>query len=542
MSLTRRLRRMQQTNQDPEGGFALVLSLLLILVVAGLSLSIAAVILNQAKPTQEARKQVQTINAAQAGLQVALGNLRAASDISGNGVLLKLPCSALNGASFEQGAAGSATASGATFSGAVTDLSGAPAYRVSLAYFRMDPKGKDPAWLKANAMPCPLLTTPTFAYLQSYGTGARVPGTGPTGGNRSQTAVYEFSTTNVNVEGGRIRSFGTQQCLDAGPNPVVGSTLTHQSCLALGTPQQTWQYRVDLTIFYGGDTGKNLCVRQPTSGNRAVLAACVQPSLPGQTYPYAAGQQVQEFGFNDNGHFSGALSNGTVTNGTGGGCLQPEGAGSVVPAPSGAFLVLVSCDASTTGPAAYDPDAQVGAGKAGGGTSGIPGVTRQYVSYAQFGRCLDITGQNVNAAYLIAYPCKQAPDQNTLTFNQVWFFEGVPGVDSGNGPFYVNRLGTKYCLQSPAAGNLVTTPTCNGSARQQWRATGKVAGNYAASYNLISKEDGRCLAVSPLAEAITFGSSTILVQPCDGSSAQKWNAPPIAPDVGFGNIQETVGG
>lgn len=546
--MTSRIRALRAP--DDEDGFALIVALFVILVVAALSLSMAAVILNQAKPTREARKSLTTINAAEAGLQVALLSLRAANDGAGNGVPSKLPCTGPTGAGFSTSSTSTqVSAPGATLSGAVAPAAtyggpsdtGSPTYRVSIAYFRVDPANLSPSALQANAMACAfaggMSLVPLYAYLQGYGSGTAVKGDTTTSQNRTQVATYRFAASNINVVGGRLRSYGTQQCVDAGPNPAIGSTLTLQPCLALGTASQTWQYRQDLSLFYGGNVALSLCIQAPSSGDKAVLAACTG-SGTGTTYPYASGQQAQEWGFNDNGHFAAALNDGTVTNSTGGACLQPRGASGSTAAPSGADLTYASCEASTTGPAAFDPDAQVGAGKAGGGISGVPGATKQYVNYAQFGRCLDITGQNVNSDHLIAYPCKQAPDSTKLTFNQVWTYSAATG---SYGKFYVTQNGTNYCLTAPASGNLVTTTPCQTTLtdNQAWVASGNVAGNYPASYTLTSKSLGQCMGVSPLSEAYTFGSSNITVGACDGSSSQKWNAPPVDPTSTLSNIHET---
>jgi Tfp pilus assembly protein PilX len=536
--------RIERVRAQDDKGFALILSVLLILVVAGLMLSMGAVILRQAKPTQEARKQVQTVNAAAAGLQVSLTNLRAAYDpTTGLGLITKLPCTSASGATFNQGS-GPTTTSGATFNGAVSNGAGDPEYTVSVAYYTSDPTGKPISWLTANALSCPLANVPYYAYLQSYGAGAQIVGNSATQGNRSQTATYQFATSNLNVVGGRMIEFGTTLCLDAGAGPWTAgvTTMTMQTCQALGTPRQTWQYRNDLSIMFGGDTTLNLCIQASASVPTPKLQACTG-SGTGNTYPYAPGQQIQEWGFNDNGHFSAALDNGTVTNGTGGKCLQPSGGSDSTPASAGAALVWVACDGGTTGYTAWDPDPEVGAGKAGGNITGLPGSpTNQYVNYAEFGRCLDITGQNVDADHLIAYPCKQAPDSNALTWNQVWAYTAATG---GYGTLSVNHPnGNKYCLEAPASGTLIVSKVCDNSKpdRQLWQATGKIDGNYPDSYRLKSKlRLGMCMSVTRTG-AITFGSSNIIVETCSESLKQKWNAPPINPDTGLNNIQETVGG
>ena len=77
---------------------------------------------------------------------------------------------------------------------------------------------------------------------------------------------------------------------------------------------------------------------------------------------------------------------------------------------------------------------------------------------------------------------------------------------------------------------------------QLWLATGKLDGDYASSYRLVNRASGFCLGVSPLSEALTNASSNITVTACDGSAAQKWNAPPVEPDSRLGDILETGGG
>jgi hypothetical protein len=55
---------------------------------------------------------------------------------------------------------------------------GAYRFDVHMAYYLLDPTDKELSWLNANALLCPLTSTPRFAYLQSYGTGANVAGAG----------------------------------------------------------------------------------------------------------------------------------------------------------------------------------------------------------------------------------------------------------------------------------------------------------------------------------------------------------------------------
>jgi hypothetical protein len=424
---------------------------------------------------------------------------------------------------------------------------------------------------------------PSYAFIQSYGQGAKLPDlSDPTTGNRTQHGIYQFQASNSNTVGGRMAEYYNSSggghpvmCMDAGSDEPTAGTIPHMKpCQALGTPAQTWQYRQDLTIFYGGDISLNLCI-QNMSGTPE-LETCTTPAPPDitsgveATYPFASTtQQNQEWAFNDNGHLAApkapftGTTGGDVEEGSSGGlCLMPGTTDANTQAANNAAVVISACDGATTGLTAWNPDPQAGAGKSGGNVSGVPGSpTNQYVNYAELGRCLDITGQDVNADHLIDYPCKQAPNSCLLTWNQVWTYTAVSG---GYGTMSVKYAGgrkacdasayTNYCLTAPSSGNYVTVSTCAGTPpdSQLWNATGNIAGNYPNSYLLISKLNGKCMAADPSIQP-TFGSSTIVTTDCDGSGVPsasgatanplllKWNAPPNNPTPGLRDVQEDSG-
>jgi hypothetical protein len=570
-----RLRR-----KPSEDGFAMLFTLMLMFILFGVSIAVAGVVLSESQPTAYAKKTDRTGDAAAAGLQAALGQLRNTTT-NGVGDLTKLPCQDPQDATGVNIVVGNpqttATVPGYQITGTVAN-DGAAAdtatYRSVIVYFTTDPTSHETdsatSWWTTNAIKCKaglVDTVPTYAFIQSFGAGAAQPNVTGGLGDRTVHAIYQFSATNTNTVGGRIVEFNTSNpgmCLDAGTTPAVGTTLTMQSCLALGTPRQTWQYRSDLTIFYGGDTTKNLCV-QAVSGVPK-LETCTGTGT-GATYPYSgATQQAQEWGFNDNGHFAEALSNGNVSEGSEGPCLQPGGSATASnPASVNDPVVIVAnCDTNTTGDLAWNPDPQVGAGKAGGNTTGLPGApTNQLVNYAELGRCLDITGQNVGADHLIDYPCKQAPDSCLLTWNQVWYYTAYSG---GYGTISVKYAAgraacdagsyTNYCLTAPSSqsGGWITVSQCAAGTppdSQLWQPTGQIGGNYPNSYLIISKLTQLCMAADP-SQQPTFLSSTIVTTPCDGSGVPsaaatknslllKWNAPAYNPTPGLANIQEDGG-
>jgi hypothetical protein len=561
------LHKRLQARRNNEDGFALVFTLLLIMIIAAVSIGVAGLIYSQIQPTQFNRKNVRTVNAAAAGTQVVLDKLRAANDGAGNGSLTLVPCTGAAGASYTFGTA-TATVPGSTYTGSVSSNPGTLTYRASVSYLTQDPAAYEPGgtagnttysqfltWLQSNALSCPLSTVPSYAFIQSTGLGATVPGLAASQGNRSQHSIYQFATTNTNIVGGRIAELlsNPSYCIEV-PNPDsagVGSTLNVAPCQAFGTASQMFQYRNDLTIKWSGDPhNQNLCIQKSTSTSTPTLQTCVtNGSSSVVTYPYASGQEVQEWGFNDSGHFAAALDNGTVTNGSGGTCLDPAGATSTQQPTTTVALVQVSCDGVTFGTTAWNPDPQVGAGKAGGNITGLPGTpTNQFVNYQEFGRCLDVTGQNVGADHLIDYPCKQAPDSSTLTWNQLWTFTAVSG---GYGKFYTTYSGTQYCLTAPSGSSIYITTTACGSPvpnNQLWKPTGQIAGNYTGSYLLLSKSsldangNPNCMTASSLPGGdLTAGSSNIDVLQCNGSLSQKWNAPDNPPSSGLGDLEEDSG-
>lgn len=578
---------------EADGGFAMIFTILLTVIIVASSIAVGGLLVHQVNPSLFSKKNVRTVDAASAGMQAALGQLRSAQ-VSGAGDLTKLPCSDTTDASGVTLQTGnptqSVTVAGDSITGTVeSDGSSAntATYRTVIAYYATDPTSheadSDLSWWSANAIPCKaglVKSVPTYAFIQSYGQGDKLPGlTSGSTGNRTQHAIYQFLATNSNTQGGRLPEYYTTgdspvMCMDAGSAPAVGTTMTMQKCLALGTPQQTWLYRNDLTIMYGGDVTKNLCI-QNVSGT-ASLQTCTTPAPPDptsgneSTYPFAStNQQNQEWAFNDNGHLAApkspftGTSGGDVEEGSGGGlCLMPGTTDSGTQASVGAAVTINACDGNTTGLTAWNPDPQTGAGKSGGNTTGLPGSpTQQYVNYAEFGRCLDITGQSVSADHLIDYPCKQAPNSCLLTWNQVWYYTAVSG---GYGTMAVKYAGgrkacdtssyTWYCLTAPSSGNYVTVSPCQSTPpdSQLWNPTGNIVGNYPNSYLLISKLSGQCMAADPSIQP-TYGSSTIVTTACDGSGVPsasgatknslllKWNAPANNPTPGLRDIQEDGG-
>jgi Tfp pilus assembly protein PilX len=589
--MTRRIRR----THDGEDGFAMIFTIFLIVVIAATSVAVFDLVASQTKPTAFAKKYVRTADAAAAGMQAVLGQLRAAvltaTGSTAKGDIVQLPCSdpsETGGVTLHVGATSQlpVTVAGNTFSGTVTannNPGDIQTYTTAVAYFATDPTPHEAdantSWWTTNAIKCKanlLDSVPSYAFLQSVGGGAKIGGLTASSGTRTEHATYQFNTTDSQIAGGRLGEYnhGTASatCLDAaGSNnfvsapPVAGRRPQFEPCLAQGAPQQNWLYRNDLTIQYGGDTNANLCI-QNVSGV-PLLEPCETDGTGtiNPTYPYKdATQQAQEWAFNDNGQLQAPANDGTVPGGTGIVCLDPAGANDSTPAATGANLAIVTCSTSTTGDMAWNPDPEVGAGKAGGNTSGLPGApTGQYVNYARFGNCLDVTGQNFANGYLINYPCKQAPATGAVTWNQIWNYS-PNAATPGYGIFYTacpasttgcvggsQSTVTNDCITAPTTGNIVFGTKClaTPSAAQLWQATGQTA-NYSGSYLLVNKLSGTCLAVDTSIQG--SGWPKLVVTACDGSGVPsalttknplllKWNAPAVEPASQLANVQADQG-
>jgi Tfp pilus assembly protein PilX len=585
--------RMRRTH-DGEDGFAMIFTIFLIVVIAATSVAVFDLVASQTKPTAFAKKYVRTADAAAAGMQAVLGQLRSAvltaTTNTASGDIVQLPCTDTSdspGVTLHVGTPNTAVVvAGSSFSGTVTADSNAgdlQTYSTAVAYFATDPTPHEAdtttSWWTTNAITCKgglLDSVPSYAFLQSVGGGASLPGINGASGNRTEHATYQFKTTDSQVAGGRLAEFkidGTRSmCLDAigtnaaDPNGIipVGRQPMFEPCLPEGQAQQNWLYRNDLSIQYGGDTNQNLCIQNMSGTPRLEPCETDGTGVINPTYPYKdATQQAQEWAFNDNGQIEAPANDGTVP--SGGSCIDPQGASDSTPASNNALLVIVACSGSTTGFLAWNPDPEVGAGKAGGNTSGVPGSpTGQYVNYARFGNCLDVTGQSFGNGYLINYPCKQAPATASLTWNQIWnylpqaatpgygiFYTACPPSAGANCAGGTQTTVQNDCITASTSSNIVFGSKClaTPSDAQLWQATGKTA-NYSGSYLLVNKLTGTCLAPDP--NQLGQGWPKLVVTACDGSQVPsgagaknalllKWNAPAVEPTSQLANVQADQG-
>ncbi|MFI6072170.1 hypothetical protein ACIA5C_11335 [Actinoplanes sp. NPDC051343] len=502
------------------------LAMLVVTVGVTLSGTLAAMVITQVKTGDFEARRVQALHAAQAGLDVGLAAVRGAVDAKGAGDTSLLPCGPLKGS----------LGDGSTAS-----------YVVTISYFGKDPQGK-PVDTTDGLIACTDARAknpgPAFALFDSIGTAVK----GETA-KRELRGTYVVHTDNTNISGGLVHVYRNASnlkdlCFDAGTaEPAPGTPLTVQFCNAGGT-SQTWAYAESLQfVLVASQTPARpfgMCVdaggyprADPTKVTIPVLMQPCQSDTPAL--------YRQMWSFNDSANLVGSNNVGSNTDGY---CLNVQNPDT----PGSAVILNKTCAGGYNNVNTFSADANVGAGQAG---SQKPGkYVGQLINYNQFGRCLDDTGQNRNAAYMIAWPCKQNPNPANVLWNQRYVFPALPsaadpskeGTDANHvtGPIIMTWPDTStspatpvsYCLQSPLSTALyqyVTTKVCDGTAAQQWTVYGHTM-HYATSYTIVDQTGVNCLqprdpttATPDIYQAVNL-ISKIYVGKCSGSTLQKWNA------------------
>ncbi|OLB77075.1 MAG: hypothetical protein AUI14_17140 [Actinobacteria bacterium 13_2_20CM_2_71_6] len=478
---------------------SLALALLLILVGVALRALLVPMVLTQLGSTRQEVRRDHALAAAQAGIDIALGHIRASVDGTGAGDLTGLPCT------------DPPNSPPTPLSGNVG--TGTAGYQVTVSYYDVDPL----LYPGATAIPCVAnygtAKTPAFALVSAKGT------EGTTG--RTLQATYTFRTTNQNIAGGLIHIYKTANldlCMDAGSaSPAGGVGVQMQPC-SPGSSAQTFAYNKNLTISLAATT-------TPTALGMC-LDAGASPESTGLTIRFqtcgTTTKPQQQWSFNDQGNIEGT-NDGQSLNKL---CLNVQSAGS-----PGSLVVLGTsggpgvCRSGKDTMETWEPEAGVGAGAAGPDSG-------QLVNFNQFGRCLDVTSQKVDATYLIDWPCKQAPNAANVKWNQRFTVQA-------DGSITTNSPSGLYCLVSPEStdpGKYPVIKPCKNPLddNMKWTVFARTD-SYETSFRILDDKK-LCLAaadpilqpndVYPVSSQLI---SRIVMQACSGSTLQKWNADP---DIG----------
>jgi hypothetical protein len=496
---------------------SLPLAMLVSIIGIGLSAFMSTLVISQLHTTAFEARRVQALDVAQAGLDVGIGQVRAATKINSSGEtvgdITKLPCAALTG------------------------TVGSASYSVSPAYYDADPQGHLPdiAWTTTHGVTCVAghgtRGVPGFVVFTSTGTAAN-----STASSRTLQGTYVVHTSNANISGGLVHVYRgsttlNDLCIDAGSGtPAAGTRVTMQLCTP-GAVSQTWSYDSSLHFLLVSSqdptvSGSGMCLQAGTT-HAANNPVTVQPCQSAKPALFA-----QQWSINDSSNLVGSNSTGTNTDSY---CFNVATANK----PGSALIITTSCSGTYNNVSTFSADANVGAGQA---DSAVGEAVGQLVNYSQFGRCLDDTNQDPNSPYMIAWPCKQNPDPSKVAWNQRYTLPALPTLPSGapetklasnhaTGTI-VTTTGSPYCLQSPESPDLysyVTTKPCTKAVDQQWTVYG-ATDEYATSYQIVDGTGKYCLQPrdqnanpADLFQDVNKVAK-IYVAPCDGSTLQKWNA------------------
>ena len=501
------------------------LAMLVVTVGVALSGTLAAIVSTQVDTGDFDARRVQALHAAQAGLDAGLAAVRGSVDSDGKGDTALLPCGPLNGVVGEGSAA---------------------SYAVTITYFGKDPQGK-PVNTTDGLIDCAHAQDkdpgPAFVMFDSIGTAVK-----GSAAKRELRGTYIVHTDNTNISGGLVHVFRNvttlnDLCFDAGSaEPAPGTPLTVQFCTAGGT-SQTWSYNENLQfVLVASQTPARpfgMCVDAGGFPRAATAPALLQPCQSDVPSLYR-----QMWSFNDSANLEGSNATGTNIGGYFLNVQQPDTPGSPI-------ILTTAHTGGYNNINTFSQDANVGAGQA---ASQKPGkYVGQLINYNQFGRCLDDTGGDPMAAFMIAWPCKQNPNPALVMWNQRDVFPALPsaadptmdGTDANHvsgtivmtGPGKAPNPTTPYvpyCLQSPLSTALyqyVTTRPCIDPVpdNQKWTVYGHTA-HYATSYTIVDSTGMYCLqprdpttATPDIFQAVNL-ISKIYVGVCSGSTLQKWNA------------------
>ena len=282
------------------------MAILLMVVLVGLMLSalLVPMIITQSRTTRFDSTRVQALNAAQAGIDVTLGSIRA-SVACGIGVSSRLPCGPGSGSVGQHrhlGLFGDRRILHVRSGDRAIPFRPGDEVRARIRHLRRD---NGSTTLVSRGSP-------------STGTDG-TPANGSTTG-RTLISTYVFRTPNMNVLGGLLQISSpvgsTALCVDAGsPTAPAGSALVLQPCSSSTPPaaQQVFAYRTDLTLqLLSSITVANpngLCVNSAhtpaVSGDPARLVQCGPLGLPAA--------YTHQWSYNDNGQYQAAQSNSAST-------------------------------------------------------------------------------------------------------------------------------------------------------------------------------------------------------------------------------------
>lgn len=540
--------RDRPSGSDEEGSLLLVMLLIMFMTIVLITATTGA--FGAVDLSNSSTSRNDTLQAAMAGVQAAQAEIRSANS-GGLVAPTQLPCTAFSG---------------------VTNNAGTPSYSVSIQYYAENPSNSYVA-VACNQGSGPQVTVAGDYLSQAVVTSCAPAGDCPASGTpagspiwRRVVSTYTFETTNVNISGGVINSYvgnATQECLVAAQNPLTGAvSLDVTPSCAVGNSfasmeqfqyTSTWNLAIDIS-------NTEYCIQDPEDLASPESSSVALVACSGNT-----GNAVDQWGINDQGSIEGVLNDGSGNPNPW--CLyNPMGAGTAA-AGTEQPATLSSCPGGFSAYTSWQMSPSVGAGGALPAANGLPGVTAQMFNYQQFGLCMDVTNQDPfdgynfgggPGGYLIDYDCKQFPDTSAYpVWNQRWCFDKLSTTAAGNpqGLLYApykqttcSPVNQPFCAVSPQTKASASSPQSNSTAWVYVTPCGGVTtgsltatpandelwtvwGTNGGSKNTFTWTDywGSCMEANANdpqdAGQVGTAWSTIQVDTCSGSYAQKWDAP-----------------
>ena len=351
------------------------------------------------------------LQAATAGVQSVVAEIRGATTTptSSAGVIDSLPCTAPTGS--------------------VPGSDGGATYTTSITYNLTSTTGGLPessTCLSSGLPPHYIIDTATIT---STGTAQGV--------QRELKSTYTFTTTYTPIPGGQILSYDNHDCLQAVADGGHYDLEVVTDCTTPAPADQTFMYNANWTLemHLGGGAW---CLQNPWETGSYVEGNAPPAELYPCTTTTGAAPHSQEWGINNSAPIQGVQSNGHEDSY----CLDNPIASGTQSSPAETVTVQ-GCNGGFNQSQTWQMSQTVGAGDAAPTGSNFFGPTNQLVNFQQFGRCLDVNGQNVSYNDLIVYPCKQFPDPNEEPiWNQRWCWEPVPGATAPSSDASVGILYT----------------------------------------------------------------------------------------------------
>ncbi|WP_084103667.1 hypothetical protein [Demequina sp. NBRC 110056] len=498
-----------------DDGVAMLSVLMLMMVLTVLAILVLGAVLTQVNPTLFSDKNSRTLAAAQAGLDVTAAQVRNATAPDGTGAIMgdihRLPC---------------------IVEGTV-DNSGDTTYRATVEYYKDDPTTRDETWRAANQLRCYTGTglnggvrdVPRFAVIESEG--FDVTATAQVDrADRVVEATYQFQLTTMKVSGGQIYDDDLQYCLvadHAGEGANIRYRPAGHSDCNEKTALNSWTWDEDYMLHLASSDLPGvipMCISGRPWSNGSARAVTLQECALGTRDDLG-----QRFSWTGSHTWRGQNSANTAYADS-----YLVNQDSRVDANDALSAANSATNKSVT------PEPAVGKGNASY-------ATNQVVNFHEFGRCLDVTDEDINKSYMIAYPCKQDPSGfGSFKWNHKWFYAEPTDTESVTTTIHVlvdNRTDRKYCLYTPS-GSVYPRfgTTCTGDSRT-WTRYGQTGDEDAYT---IQDSAGRCLTVGG-SEYPLHGSqwSRIVVATCEGKETQQWNVPTDPVDATLGEFSELTG-